>query len=74
MSRVVKLVKVVRLMERPPMDKRQFDRTRRREVAKSDVLAALESVLLARRDADRADPKPDRADRDTPYRLDRRRL
>jgi len=56
------------------MDKRQFDRTRRREVAKSDVLAALESVLLARRDADRADPKPDRADRDTPYRLDRRRL
>ncbi|MCY3822029.1 MAG: hypothetical protein OXH52_22195 [Gammaproteobacteria bacterium] len=56
------------------MDKRQFDRTRRREMVKSHVRAALGSVLLAPRDADRPDPKPDRADRDTPYRLDRRRL
>ncbi|MCY4014908.1 MAG: hypothetical protein OXG82_19595 [Gammaproteobacteria bacterium] len=54
------------------MNKRQFDRTPRREVTKSDVLAALESVLLAPRDDDSRDPKPDRADRDTPYRLDRR--
>ena len=55
------------------MDKRQFERTPRREVSKSDLLAALESVLLARRDDAQRDPKPDRADRNTPYRLERKR-
>ena len=55
------------------MARKPHDRIERREVAKSDVLAALESVLLAPRDADRPDPKPDKADRDAPYRLDRRR-
>lgn len=72
LSGVVKLFMIVRFTETAPMNKRQFDRTPRREVTKSDVLAALESVLLAPRDDDSRDPKPDRADRDTPYRLDRR--
>lgn len=54
------------------MNKRHFDGTERRDVSKDDVLAALESVLLAPRDADARDPKPDKAGRDARYRLDRK--
>ena len=55
------------------MNKRQFDRTERRDVSQKDVLDALESVLLAPRTGVRSENRePTKAELSTRYRLDRR--
>ena len=55
------------------MNRRQFDRTERRDVARADVMAALESVLLAPRTGVRSENRePGKAELGVRYRLDRK--
>lgn len=55
------------------MNRRQFDRTERRDVPEKDVLDALESVLLAPRTGVRSENRePTKAELGVRYRLDRR--